>query len=212
MKLIPPDRYPNLIQLINKTYTDEVEQILSAGADENGTIICLAQDGNKQLAINVGDDDIQIRLFNPQAIAGETAQMAAPEKIAPDLVDSYVDRLKQQFPFKPWLQQAKELLMQSPSLEDYSAKLVDLYPEMPSGDFNQIMLDALTAASMAGYFDAESKIGEEAEFAKIPEGTTRRRDGVDQVLKNSRWHNAESEESDVKKKSLSTLETKQFKT
>lgn len=198
MKLIPPERYPNLIQLINKTYTDEVEQILSAGADENGTIICLAQDGNKQLAIEIGDDDIQIRLFNPQAITGQTAQMAAPEKFAPDLVDSYVDRLKQQFPFKPWLQQAKELLMQSPSLEAYSAKLVDLYPEMPSGDFNQIMLDALTAASMAGYFDAESEMGEEAEF-KLPEGSTRRRNGVDYTLQSSRWHRSEVQEAPEKK-------------
>jgi hypothetical protein len=65
MKLIPPDRYPNLIQLINRTYTDEVEQILSAGADENGTIICLAQDGRKQLAIEIGDDDVQISKTHP---------------------------------------------------------------------------------------------------------------------------------------------------
>lgn len=205
MKIVPTESYPDLIQLINITYTDEVEQILSAGVDDNGTIICLAQDGSKQLAISIGDDDIQIRLFNPQAVAGETAQMAAPENFAPDLVDSYVDQLKQQFPFKPWLQQAKELLMQSPNLEDYSAKLVDLYPEMPSGDFNQIMLDALTAASMAGYFDAESEMAGEAEFAKIPEGTVRRRDGVDYVLRDSRWHKVEVQ-SGATKKTQSTSE------
>ena len=192
MKLIPTERYPNLIQLINITYTDEVEQILSAGVDDSGAIVCLAQDGNKRLAIKIGDDDIQIRLSNPQAVTGQTAQMAAPEEFAPDLVDSYVDQLKQQFPFKPWLQQAKELLMQSPNLEDYSTKLVDMYPEMPSDDFNQIMLDALTAASMAGYFDAESEMGEDAEF-KLPEGSTRRRNGVNYVLQGSRWHRSEVE-------------------
>lgn len=41
----------------------------------------------------------------------------------------------------------------------------------------------------------------EAEFARIPEGTTRRRGGVNQVLQNSRWHNAESDtgDSDIRK-------------
>ena len=63
MKIIPPESYPDLIGLINITYTDEVEQILSAGVDENGSIICLAQDGNKQLAIEIGDD-IQIKLYS----------------------------------------------------------------------------------------------------------------------------------------------------
>ena len=184
--------YPQLLTVIQETEPD-ITSIDGARFDEDGNIIAIASDGTTQYAIKI-DDSCDVRPINGQA------QFSSPEKIAPDLVDSYVDQLKQQFPFKPWLQQAKELLMQSPSLEDYSAKLVDLYPEMPSDDFNQIMLDALTAASMAGYFDADAEMGQpEAEFARIPEGTTRRRDGVDYVLRDSRWHKAEVQNEPQKK-------------
>lgn len=154
--------YPQILAAANEGYDEPIDRVESARFDIDGNIIALGYSGDIPVGIKIGDDDVQVRLFNPQAVAGETAQMAAAEKIAPDLVDSYVDQMRQQFPFKPWLQQAKELLMQSPNLEDYSAKLVNLYPEMPSDDFNQIMIDALTAASMAGYFDAGA---DEFEFA-----------------------------------------------
>ena len=106
---IAETEYAALVEIINREYTDGLDQVLSAQENDDGSIVCVAQDGIKQISCEITDARIRFRLINPQAVAGETAQMAAPEKFAPDLVDSYVDQLKQQFPFKPWLQQAKEI-------------------------------------------------------------------------------------------------------
>jgi hypothetical protein len=201
MKLIPPDRYPNLIQLINRTYTDEVEQILSAGADENGTIICLAQDGRKQLAIEIGDDDVQIRRFNPTAQFSQ--QQDTPDRIATNLQklgDPIVGG---------WLRQIEQMLATSDDLETAREALFQLYPDLDSTDLAEQMTDAAAAASMAGFWEAGTEMADnEAEFAKIPEGTTRRRDGVDYVLRDSRWHKTEVQ-SEAPKKHPSTSEIPQ---
>lgn len=164
MTTIKTSEYPDLIEIINETYRDEVERIISARFDDAGDIICVAQDGKKQLAVKISDSDIRIKLMNPKDIAadepeetsggGNTAQMSAPDQ---DIVDIYVDRLRQRQPIKPWLEQAKELLLQAPDLESFGKELVEKYPDIPSDDFNQLMQDALTAASMAGYFDAEEE-------------------------------------------------------
>jgi hypothetical protein len=192
MKLIPPERYPNLIQLINRTYTDEVEQILSAGSDENGTIICLAQDGNKQLAIEIGDDDVQIRLFNP------TAQFAAPKQDTPDRIATNLQKLGDPI-VSGWLRQIEQVLATSDDLETAREALFQLYPDLDSAELTEQTTDATALASMAGFWEAGTESGDEAEFAKIPEGTTRRRDGVDYVLRDSRWHKTEVQSETQKK-------------
>jgi phage gp29-like protein len=147
MKLIPPERYPNLIQLINRTYTDEVEQILSAGVDKNGTIICLAQDGNKQLAIEIGDNDVQIRLFNPTTQFSQ--QQDTPDQIATNLQklgDPIVGG---------WLHQIEQVLTTSDDLETAREALFQLYPDLESTELTQQMTAATAAASMAGFWEAE---------------------------------------------------------
>jgi hypothetical protein len=201
MKLIPPERYPNLIQLINRTYTDEVEQILSAGADENGTIICLAQDGNKQLAIEIGDNDVQIRLFDP------TAQFNAPKPNTSDQIATNLQKLGDPI-IGGWLRQIEQMLTTSDDLETAREALFRLYPDLDSTELTEQMTDATALASMAGFWEAGAEPGDEAEFAKIPEGTKRRRDGVDYVLKDSRWHKAEVQ-SETQKKTQNTSGTLQ---
>jgi hypothetical protein len=202
--VLPPKSYPEILDLINET--EQIDQILIAGADENSNIFCLAIEAGEKISVKIGDT-IDVLPF----LAPQTAQMAAPENITLDFVDRAIDRLRQKFPFKPWLQQAKELLMQSSSLEDYSASLVDLYPEMPSDDFNQIMLDALTAASMAGYFDAESEMDEDAEF-KMVEGTSKFKDGKVYTLRNSRWHKNDLPSSSEMESALGKLYTRESRT
>jgi hypothetical protein len=200
MKLIPPERYPNLIQLINRTYTDEVEQILSAGVDKNGTIICLAQDGNKQLAIEIGDNDVQIRLFNPTTQFSQ--QQDTPDQIATNLQklgDPIVG---------DWLRQIEQMLATSDDLETAREALFQLYPDLDSTDLAEQMTDATAAASMAGFWEAGTETDDEAEFAKIPEGTIRRRDGKDQELRGSRWHKTEVQ-NDPQKKNPNTSEQPQ---
>jgi hypothetical protein len=197
MKLIPPESYPGLIQLVNRTYTDEVDQILSAGADENGTIICLAQDGNKQLAIEIGDNDVQIRLFNP------TAQFNQSKQNTPDRIATNLQKLGDPI-VGGWLRQIEQMLTTSGDLETAREALFQLYPDLDSTELAEQMTDATALASMAGFWEAGTEPDDEAEFAKIPEGTIRRRGGVEYVLRDSRWHKAEVQ-SEIEKKTQHTL-------
>lgn len=61
-KPISAEQYPTLIELINETYLDRVEQIVAARVEDNGDIICVAMDGRKKLAVKVDDENINIRL------------------------------------------------------------------------------------------------------------------------------------------------------
>ena len=63
MQSISPEMYPQLIDVINKTSSDCVESILSAGLDGNNDIVCSAQSGGKYLTITIEDenDSIQIK-------------------------------------------------------------------------------------------------------------------------------------------------------
>jgi phage gp29-like protein len=150
MKPIPETSYPNLIQLINQTYTDEVEQILSAGVDDNENIICLAQDGGKQLAIQITDTDIKIKLFNP------TAQFSEPEDDDP--IDPILTQLKPigDATFQAWFTQLSSLLDDSENLNDFQDRLIDTYPELDASEFKSAMIDASVLAGMRGYEDAKA--------------------------------------------------------
>jgi hypothetical protein len=63
MYKIPPEQYPELMSLVNQTYTDRIESIEAARIEENGDFLIVARDGNKRLAIRMTDDDISIRLM-----------------------------------------------------------------------------------------------------------------------------------------------------
>jgi hypothetical protein len=73
---VPASLYPLLMDLINQTYLDRVEQIQSAQVDDSDNIIAAAVDGRKLLAVRVTDEDIAIRLRSAQASA---TQFAAPK-------------------------------------------------------------------------------------------------------------------------------------
>jgi hypothetical protein len=201
--LIPQTDYPELIDIINETYTDGLDRILAAEVADDDSIVCVGQDGVKQIAVKITDTDIQIRLIDPNQIEGGTARFTAPKQDTPDRIATNLQKLGDPI-VGGWLRQIEQMLATSDDLETAREALFQLYPDLDSTDLAEQMTDAMAAASMAGFWEAGSETGEEAEFAKIPEGTTRRRDGVSQVLKNSRWHNEESEESDVKKKNPST--------
>lgn len=200
MNPIPTASYPDLISLINETYTDDVEQILGAGVDKSNNIICLAQDGSKQLAIEITNDDIKIKLFNP------TAQFSA----APDIPTQIADNLQRIGDplFGGWLNQIKQMLETSDDLETAREALFQLYPDLDSTELTDQMTDAMALASMAGFWAAGTETDVEAEFAKIPNGTIRHRDGVDYVLRDSRWHKAEAQSEPAKKPPI-TNETQQ---
>jgi Acetyltransferase (GNAT) family len=78
---------------VNREYTDGLDRILAARQNDDGSIVCIAQDGVKQISCEITDTRIRFRSIDSQAVIGQTAQMAAPENITLDFVDSAIDRL-----------------------------------------------------------------------------------------------------------------------
>lgn len=62
---IPPYKYPKLINIINGTYSDGIDEIVSARTEDDKTILCICRDGEKQLAAKITTDEIAIKLLNP---------------------------------------------------------------------------------------------------------------------------------------------------
>jgi hypothetical protein len=76
---IPTDQYPTLIELINETYLDRVEQITAAELADNEDLICVAIDGRKKLAVKVADAGISIKLMGGKKAVG-VAKFSTPGK------------------------------------------------------------------------------------------------------------------------------------
>ena len=62
---IPVNQYPEWIDIIEDTYTDGIDRILSAEIRDDDSISIIALDGVKKLAIEINDTTIQIKLLNP---------------------------------------------------------------------------------------------------------------------------------------------------
>lgn len=77
---IQPSQYPDLIQLINGTYSDRVESIAQAEVDEKDNIIAIALDGAKRIAFKASDNDIAMLLLDDNESAKFAAVGAAPKK------------------------------------------------------------------------------------------------------------------------------------
>ena len=60
VKPIPEAEYPVLMSIVNSEYTDELDRILSARQNDDGSIICVGQDGIKQVACKIDDDGIKL--------------------------------------------------------------------------------------------------------------------------------------------------------
>jgi hypothetical protein len=211
---IPQAEYPELIDIINETYTDELDQILAAEVADDDSIVCVGQDGIKQIAVKITDTDIQIRLINPDRVDdSNAAQFTAPKQDTSDRIATNLQKLGDPI-VGGWLRQIEQMLATSDDLETAREALFQIYPDLDSIDLAEQMTDAMAAASMAGFWEAGrptptvpeaqsplpgGDLGDEAAFAKIPEGTTRRRDGVDYVLRDSRWHKAEVQSETQKK-------------
>ena len=65
--LIPISQYPELIDIIEDTYTDGIDRILSGEIRDDGSISIIALDGVKKLDIEINDTTIQIKLLNPDS-------------------------------------------------------------------------------------------------------------------------------------------------
>jgi hypothetical protein len=77
---ISTDLYPLLIDLINQTYLDRVEQITAAQIYDSGDIIAVALDGQKKLAVKTTGKDIAIKLMSESAAFAGTVSKSPQKK------------------------------------------------------------------------------------------------------------------------------------
>ncbi len=149
---IPPTEYPILIELIDEVYTDRVDRIVNAEIDNDDNIICIAQDGPKQIAVKIDATSVQIKLLIPTE-AKSAAFSEAADPIAP-----IVSQLKPigDSTFQDWFTELQSLMQDSDNLTDFQGKLAKAYPHLDAAEFKQAMLDASTLAGMQGYSDADS--------------------------------------------------------
>lgn len=68
---IPTAQHPTLKSLINETYTDGVESILDARLEDDGAIIVVARDEDRIVAFKYTDEQVSVRVLNPEVIEGE---------------------------------------------------------------------------------------------------------------------------------------------
>jgi hypothetical protein len=73
---IPAESYPLLMDLVNQTYLDRVEQITAAQVNDDDSIVFVGLDNPKKIAGKITDDHISMKLMG----TGEKPQFAAPKK------------------------------------------------------------------------------------------------------------------------------------
>lgn len=93
-------------------------------------------------------------------------EMARAEEPEPDTVDVYAERLRNQVgtDLDGWLDRIEQELEGAVDLGQFADRLYELFPELPSERFAQVMGDALTASSLAGFY--ESQLEQEVDGAE----------------------------------------------
>jgi hypothetical protein len=156
MTKIAESEYPVLLKLLNETYTDKADSILSAKIEDDGKIIAIAKDGPKKLYVTITQDQIKFQLLNPEVVkAGKSAGKSdfSEGGAEPDPVDPLIALLAEAVGGETvsWSESVLHLLETSDDLVDFAEKIEGLYGNLPAERFRSAMLKAMTAASMAGY-------------------------------------------------------------
>jgi hypothetical protein len=218
-KTIDQSLYPQILAAAEEGYDEPLDRIESAQFDNDGNIIALAYSGDIPLAVKIDDEGVEVKEFEDSSQFSRpepgdlidpiltqlnpTAQFSQPPPNTPDRIATNLQKLGDPI-VGGWLRQIEQMLTTSGDLETAREALFQLYPDLDSTELAEQMTDATALASMAGFWEAGTEPDDEAEFAKIPEGTIRRRGGVEYVLRDSRWHKAEVQ-SEIEKKTQHTL-------
>lgn len=152
MTKIAESEYPVLLKLLNETYTDKADSILSAKIEDDGKIIAIAKDGPKKLYVTITQDQIKFQLLNPDVVKPGKSDFSEGGA-EPDPVDPLIGLLAEAVGGETasWSESVLHLLETSGDLVDFAEKIEGLYGNLPAERFRSAMLKAMTAASMAGY-------------------------------------------------------------
>lgn len=169
---IDPGVVQQLIEIINKTYLDRVEQIVAAETRpapgfEGEDIFVIALDGRKKLAIRLNEtrpagDQIAIKLLNAAEIdpgaedepeAAFSLSDAWPGDVAVDPLEGWVAELRATggAAVAGWLEQIQARARAAGSLEEFAGELDALYGALAPGEFEAALKVAMEAAYGAGW-------------------------------------------------------------
>jgi phage gp29-like protein len=83
--------------------------------------------------------------------------MAKAPEVEPDTVDVYAERVRVQAgaELDGWLDRIEQELEGAADLSQFADRLYELFPELPSERFAQVMGDALVASSLAGFYESQ---------------------------------------------------------
>lgn len=160
---IESTEYPTIAASINETYPDRIDHILSAAIVDNpayseADLVVIAQDGPKQLLFIINEtrpdgETFQSRILNPDVIEDD-ANFAEYSLDDRDDIDVLADRIRSTDPLRPWLAKIAAQIDAQGSLASFADSIPSLWDELDSKAFNTALSEALTIASMAGYFEA----------------------------------------------------------
>lgn len=90
---------------------------------------------------------------------------------AKDTPELYAEQLQERTApvISSWLEQVRSLVQKSESFEEVRDSLFDLFPQLNTADFTQVMAEAMMASEAAGRWEVVNESG--VEFAEAVEGT-----------------------------------------
>lgn len=136
-------------------YGDEMDEILAAKIDDKGDVIAIGRDGQKLLAIKIGNQETSIRLANYDELAKpESGAQFAQYPIGQEQIISSIKDVGDEA-ISTWLNQIKDMLLTADDLETAQEAIFELFPDLKSDDLADDVSNCLTLASLAGYFEAE---------------------------------------------------------
>jgi hypothetical protein len=180
--MIDPALAAELIDIINESYPDRVEQILAAERRdapgfEGEDIFIIAMDGRKQLAIRLNEtrpegEQVAIKLINASEIDPTAVdEPAFSEGEPPDTVDTWAEEARQAAGpiVDGWVEQVRSLLDSTGGLQEFGESLLTIFPNLDGKDYRQIMGAAMLASSLAAAAEGEEVAGQsEASPVDLP--------------------------------------------
>jgi hypothetical protein len=163
LKLPPPDQLPAemtdaqlraviLHGIVNPSYPDEADEVLSYEILGAGHIKALVRDGEKKIEFEIDGDEVTYGLADGSPDGGSFAEAT------PDAIALFIERLAKKA--KPQMgamvETVRSLLDSSTDITEFNEKLQDAYPELDGEDLTATMAEALYASRLAGIFEAQA--------------------------------------------------------
>lgn len=139
--------------IVNPSYPDQADEVLSYEILGEGHIKALVLDGVKKIEFEILGDEVTYGL-------AQGSPEGSPEfaEVNSDTVALFVERLTKKA--RPQMQAmvgtVRSLLDSSTDITEFSEKLQDAYPQLDSDDLTATMAAAMFTSRLSGIFEAQT--------------------------------------------------------